>query len=44
VPNADRQRWTDTEFLNTLVGRATRIRLAHGAPMTVDLRFDGVKR
>ena len=36
----ERHRWITPEFLKTIVVRATRFRLAPGAPVTLDLRFD----
>lgn len=41
VRQDERYRWTDGEFLNSVVGRATRFRLAPGMPVTLDLKFDG---
>jgi hypothetical protein len=41
VPDADRQRFVDPEFLLTLIGQATRIRLSPGNPVTQDLRMIG---
>lgn len=41
VRQDERYKWTDGEFLNSVVGRATRFRLAPGMPVTLDLKFDG---
>jgi hypothetical protein len=41
VRQDERYKWTDGEFLNAVVGRATRFRLAPGMPVTLDLKFDG---
>jgi hypothetical protein len=41
VRQDERYKWTDGEFLNSVVGRATRFRLAPGVPVTLDLKFDG---
>lgn len=41
VSDADRHRWTDPAFLQTLVPRATRITMAPGLNLTQDLTFEG---
>ena len=41
VSDADRERWTDPAFLETLVTRATRIRVTPGMNLTQDLRLEG---
>lgn len=39
VTDAERERWTDPEFLETLAIRATRVRLTPGANLTQDLQL-----
>lgn len=41
VTDAERHRWTDPEFLATVVGRATRVTIAPGTNLTQDLTMSG---
>ncbi|MEZ5316515.1 MAG: carboxypeptidase-like regulatory domain-containing protein [Vicinamibacterales bacterium] len=41
VSDQDRQRWTDPEFLQTLVARAARLTVAPGLDRTLDLVMEG---
>lgn len=44
VPDEDRDKWVDPDFLTSIASMATRLRVAPGATLTQDLRIVGGKR
>ena len=44
VPDEDRSKWVDPDFLTRIAGQATRVHVAPGATLVQDLRLVGGKR